>query len=81
MVTILVVMVIILLVLNWLAMLPHPPKEKRGVGGTIAHCFTCGKAWYTANAHGVGVQHARRYKHHVVVGEGKLFIYNCEKES
>ena len=38
-----------------------PNKTER-----LAHCLTCGKKWYTPNAHGVGAKHARKYKHNVV---------------
>lgn len=41
-----------------------------------AECFTCGKVWESRNAHGIAVQHARKYNHHVGVESTYCYAYN-----
>lgn len=42
----------------------------------IAQCFTCGKVWQTANAHGVAAKHAQKHKHKVVVEKVYYLSYD-----
>ena len=41
-----------------------------------ARCETCGKEWYSANAHGVGVQHAQYHGHRVIIEVMATYIYD-----
>lgn len=45
-----------------------------------AHCLTCGKKWYESNAHGVGVKHARKHRHNVIVEITRSYCYFHEEE-
>lgn len=47
-----------------------------------AHCYTCGWELSAKNAHGTGVQHARRHGHHVLIEVISHYSYNApEKDS
>jgi hypothetical protein len=46
-----------------------------------AGCRTCGKLWSGPNAHGVAVQHARRYKHCTWVDRTITYVYDHDPDS
>lgn len=47
----------------------------------MAECRTCGKQWFTRNAHAVGARHARATGHYVNGEIGLMFYYNRPPES
>lgn len=48
-----------------------------GMIAIVAECYDCGKVWQTRNAHGVAVQHARKYGHNTAVEVIYNYQYNA----
>lgn len=52
------------------------PDEFRTRTEIVAECVTCGEVWGTRNAHGLAVQHARKYGHRTIVDRTITYVYD-----